>query len=377
MKVLFAGDFCPYDRVASFFEKEDYSSVLCEIKKVTDQADYSIINLECPIASEENKPISKIGPNLKCSEKGIKALLWAGFDCVTLANNHFYDYGDGGVANTILTCKKYGIDHVGGGENIIEASKVLYKQIEGKVLAIVNCCEREFSIATESTGGSNPLNPVQQYYSIEEARKKADVVAVIVHGGNEHYQLPSPRMKEVYRFFIDAGADMVVNHHQHCYSGYEIYNKKPIFYGLGNFCFDNPNHRNSTWNKGYMVMVDTERLDDFKVIPYNQCDELPKVSLINETESKHIHKEIEKLNTIIMDDNSLVKSYNTFLGTEYQYMLFGFEPYMSSRLFRALYIRKLLPSFLSKHKVNWLINFIGCESHQPKLLAALNNKKKI
>lgn len=377
MKILFAGDFCPCDRVASAFEKEDYTHVLCETKIVTDEADYSIVNFECSVASESDKPISKMGPNLKCSEKGVKALSWAGFDCVTLANNHFYDYGDSGVTNTILTCEKYGIDHVGGGDNLAEAAKVLYKHIGGKVLAIVNCCEHEFSIATDSTGGSNPLNPVQQYYSIQEARKNADFVAVIVHGGNEHYQLPSPRMKEVYRFFVDSGADVVVNHHQHCFSGYEIYKERPIFYGLGNFCFDNPNWRNSNWNNGYMVLLDTERLDDIKVIPYHQCDEFPKVSLLDVTESQTIIKEIEKHNEIIMDDESLVKSYNTFIERDYQYLLFGFEPYKSSRLYMALYIRKLLPSFLSKHKINWLINFIGCESHLPKLLKALDIKKSL
>jgi poly-gamma-glutamate synthesis protein (capsule biosynthesis protein) len=45
-------------------------------------------------------------------------------------------------------------------------------------------------------------------------------------------------MVETYRFFIEAGADAVVNHHQHCICGYEVYKGKPIFYGLGNFCFD-------------------------------------------------------------------------------------------------------------------------------------------
>lgn len=47
----------------------------------------------------------------------------------------------------------------------------------------------------------------------------------------------------------------MVNHHQHCFSGYEIYNNKYIFYGLGNFCFDNPVKRNSIWNEGYMLSL--------------------------------------------------------------------------------------------------------------------------
>lgn len=83
---------------------------------------------------------------------------------------------------------KYGIDTVGAGKNLKEASKVFYKQIGDQLLAVINCCEHEFSIATEHEAGANPLNLIQQYYQIKEAREKADNVLVIVHGGHEHFQ---------------------------------------------------------------------------------------------------------------------------------------------------------------------------------------------
>ena len=128
-------------------------------------------------------------------------------------------------------------------------------------------------IATDTSAGSNPLNIVQQYYAIREAKNNATNVIVIVHGGVEHYWLPSPRMKETYRFFIDAGADAVINHHQHCYSGYEVFKKKPIFYGLGNFCFDG-NKGNKRWTTGYLVNLNlSENTVDFELIPYRQCYE--------------------------------------------------------------------------------------------------------
>lgn len=49
------------------------------------------------------------------------------------------------------------------------------------------------------------MNPIAQYYDMQDASRKADYVIVIFHGGMEHYQFPSPRMQETYRFFIDAG----------------------------------------------------------------------------------------------------------------------------------------------------------------------------
>ena len=107
-----------------------------EVKDVISDADYSIVNFECPVTKGGEKPIEKCGPNLQCSEKGMEAVKWAGFDCVTLANNHFLDYGKDGVENTLEACKKYGIDTVGGGKNLHESSKILYKEVDGKTLAL-------------------------------------------------------------------------------------------------------------------------------------------------------------------------------------------------------------------------------------------------
>lgn len=115
---------------------------------------------------------------------------------------------------------------------------------------------------------------VKQYYDIKEVRSKADYVIVIIYGGVELFWLPTRRMIETYRFFIDAGADAILNHHQHCCSDYEVYNGKPIFYGLGNFCFDVPNS-DYRWTSGYMVEIEFKKsgIIDFAIIPYRQCTE--------------------------------------------------------------------------------------------------------
>ena len=160
MKILVVGDFCPQNRVAALFAKNEYASVFGDVQNIIKSSDYSIVNLECPVTKGGEKPIRKCGPNVQCSESGLKAVKWAGFDGVTLANNHFYDFGEDGVRNTLSACEKYGLDVVGGGKDIHDASNILYKDIDGKILAVVNCCEHEFSIATEKTGGSNPLNPI-------------------------------------------------------------------------------------------------------------------------------------------------------------------------------------------------------------------------
>ena len=370
MKVLVAGDFCPMDRVSEILESRDYISIFDEVKTIVERADFSIVNFECPVCDGENK-IEKCGPNLKCSERGIEAIQWAGFNCVSLANNHFFDYGEEGVRKTLSACKKYSINVVGGGLNLQEASKTLYKEISGEKLAIINCCEHEFSIATDNTAGSNPLSSVRQFYAIQEARKNADYVLVIVHGGHEHYQLPSPRMQDLYRFFIDVGADVVINHHQHCYSGYEVYKNKPIFYGLGNFCFDNKVKKDSIWNEGYMVCLSFDKELKYEVYPYEQCGSYPKVKLLD----NHIFDEkIYELNSIISNRELLLKAYVEYCMREKNDIMSVFQPFRSRWAFAARRL-KLLPSFMSKRWRIDLYNYILCESHRDKVAFFLKQKK--
>jgi poly-gamma-glutamate synthesis protein (capsule biosynthesis protein) len=364
MKVLVAGDFCPQKRVADLFEQRDYISVLGDLKPIIQQVDYSIVNFECPVCHGGEKPTPKCGPNLQCTESGIEAVKWAGFDCVTLANNHFLDYGKDGVENTIRSCRKYGLDYVGGGMSLYEASQILYKEIEGKTLAIINCCEHEFSIATDTTAGSNPLNPIQQYYAIKEARSKADYVLVIVHGGHEHYQLPSPRMQETYRFFVDAGADAVINHHQHCYSGYEIYKGKPIFYGLGNFCFDWKN-REEKWYWGIMVELtfDGDNVQH-RIMPYSQCLHGP---IVLPVELEKVEKSIKELNSIINDRLLLGDATTNYYHENMRDSNLMLEP-ISNRYIRALQSRHFLPKYhFGRKYLLRLYNFLMCEAHRDKI----------
>ena len=370
MKILVTGDFCPRARVAKDFAQGDHNAIK-SLKPFFAKADYSIVNLECPITRGGEKPIVKNGPHLYADTHALEALKEIGADCVTLANNHFRDFGDEGVLNTLSELSAYGIDYVGGGANFSDAAAVLYKKIGGETLAIVNCCEHEFSIASDQHCGSNPLNPIQQYYTIQKAKHQADYVIVIVHGGVEHYQLPTPRMQETYRFFIDVGADAVINHHQHCYSGYEIYQGMPIFYGLGNFCFDNVYKRNSIWNEGYVVELTLARKEiRYQLIPYHQCDAEAKVILLNNDEEKQaFDRHIMGLNAIIDNQDELVSKYEELMRNTQMKFRAYIEPY-KSKLMRFLFRKHLLPSFM-RGKYVFINNVVQCESHRERLLNAI------
>lgn len=364
MKILIAGDYRPSGKAEFLFEKGEFDSMFGEVKKVVSNADYGIVNFEAPVVVHDAKPIIKCGPNLKSKICDLDALQWAGFKCVTLANNHFLDYGEIGVRDTIDGCRKLAIDTVGGGVNFEEASKILYKEVAGQRLAIINCCENEFSIAAEKMPGSNPLNPIQQYYDIQQARRNADRVLVIVHGGIEHFKLPSPRMVETYRFFIDSGADAVVNHHQHCYSGYEVYKDRPIFYGLGNFFFFSSRDRCGSWTEGYVVLIDfSDKTPSFQLFPYIQNASEWGVFFQS---SDYYNNDLNKLNNIIADPIALKYE----VEQHYKNIIEGieniFEPIRNKLYFYAKE-KGWLPSLVSKDRKLTTRNVVCCEAHYDKL----------
>lgn len=375
MRVLIAGDLVARERVDDLFMRGDYQSVFGDICDLVRNYDTSIVNLEAPIVtSPQCRPINKCGPHLKSHTAVLAAIEYVGFDTVTLANNHLRDYGDLGVSDTLYCLSQEGISYVGAGLNLDESKIVLYKSTGDGVLAVINCCENEFSIAGKAKAGANPINPVSLYHSIKDAKNKADYILVIVHGGHEFFNLPSPRMKEFYRFLIDLGADAVVNHHQHCFSGYEVYKGKPIFYGLGNLSFDRIAYRNHPWNHGYMVGISFDKESvSFTLFPYKQGDDLPGVVLLSEDAKEDFYRQISLLNSIINDDEKLCDVVRDYYTKCMGYELWQLEP-IRGKLFAKLTQWHLLPSLLSRKRVAGILNHVQCESHRDRLIYALEEK---
>lgn len=369
MKILIGGDFTTTSRgEKAVKEKSAFSN---EIVNLIKDADISILNLEAPLADLSDTKINKVGPHLRTSKDTVSYLKECGIDIVTLANNHFYDYGSTGVVKTIDCLISNQIDYIGGGRNREEYRKILYKGSEGKTIAILNYCESEFSVNDDI--GSNPLNPINTYYDIRTAKEKADFILVITHGGVEGYNLPTPRMQTLYRYFIDLGADVVVNGHQHCHSGYEEYKEGLIFYGLGNLFFDKGITKGNGWNEGFILelCIETSNSCTYKIHPYNQClTSNASVCLLDQSSEKDFFEKMARLNHIISDAEKMKSSFDTYCSLQKKNQMAWFTPY-ANRCLLALYRRKLLPSFLYGNKKQQILNMLRCESHREVCLNCL------
>lgn len=370
MRITIAGDFTTKHRgLSAVKQKRAFSDDIINLFK---RSDLSIVNLESPVANNEDIPIDKIGPNLYTSFESIDYLKESGIDVLTLANNHFFDYGLTGVSKTIESINNNKLYYIGGGRNKNEYRRFLYIENDNHHIAILNYCEAEFSVNEEF--GSNHIDPINIYYDVNDAKKKADFIIVIIHGGHEGYNLPSPRMQKLYRYIIDLGANTVINHHQHCYSGYEDYKNGRIYYGLGNFYFDQ--YSDHKWNEGFIVDINIENhIIKYNEIPYIQClNDDVFVRLMNTMEKENFNSNIDKLNSIINDENKIIYEFREFCKNNINNYNIIFSPY-SNRFLRTLCKRGLIPSFLNKKRTLHILNNIRCESHRDITIFSLIQRR--
>ncbi|WP_341952978.1 CapA family protein [Salinibacterium sp. TMP30] len=194
----------------------------------------------------------------------------AGFDIMSLANNHTVDGGYEGLLQTRETLRAQGIDTCGAGANAAEArAPIVVERGDWSVAFLAYSCEypagygagedrpgiatiRTHTIYVPSemnafqSGGApdrltiaDPRDLATVSREVEAADKLADVVVVSVHAGDG--SRPAVIMdfeRQIARAVIDAGADVYLGHHHHMLRGAEYHHGKPIFYGLGHFVFD-------------------------------------------------------------------------------------------------------------------------------------------
>lgn len=373
ISIIIAGDMCLDRRIEELSKKDKFDQIYNNVTSELDNKDLSIVNLECPITNRTN-PIDKTGPKLKAGPETIQNLTYGLFDVATLANNHILDQGEHGLIETMGYLSGAGIKTVGAGKNLKEASKFLTLDIKNNKIAILNFTENEFSIAKKNNAGANPLNTVKNYYDIEAAKKKADIILVIVHGGVERYRLPSPNFKEILHFYADLGATAVIAHHSHCASGLEIHNNVPIIYSLGNFLFDR-DYDYPYWFKSFFIrlFVNGNNVKKVQLVPYYQFQGGIGMRLMNKIEGEQFLNEIADLSRIILNEELLYKEWDKLCSKKSIRYL---SIICSLNMLQKKILRKGICSsmILKKEKLLPLLNMFRCQSHREVMKNVIQNE---
>jgi poly-gamma-glutamate capsule biosynthesis protein CapA/YwtB (metallophosphatase superfamily) len=165
----------------------------------------------------------------------------AGLDGVTLGNNHILDAGTTGLNETMRHLDDAGIAHAGAGMDLAEARKPMLFDLGGMrigVLSYLNVPSYGWAWATQTAPGTAPLLQNVMEEDIKRLRPSVDLILVMPHWGKEYMATPEPQQVDLAHAALDAGADLVIGDHAHWPKGIEMYEGKPIFYGVGNFLFD-------------------------------------------------------------------------------------------------------------------------------------------
>ncbi|MBI2857997.1 MAG: CapA family protein [Chloroflexi bacterium] len=205
----------------------------------------------------------------KLAAKNISALTeeGAGFDVMSFACNHAMDYGWDAFYDTLEILERNRIAVVGAGPNVEAARKPAVVERRGTRIGFLGYLSvgNPGLVARDDMPGCAPLRASQAYQQVHDCpgapplvittllpgdkqamvedikklRPNVDVLIVSMHSGVLHVpSLVAMYQKEAAYSAIDAGADLILQHHAHILRGIEVYKGKTIFYGLGNFALE-------------------------------------------------------------------------------------------------------------------------------------------
>ncbi len=238
--ILFGGDVMLSRGIDDVMRKHhDFNYPFYQIRDVIAGADIAIVNLESPI-SLKGRDVGSIY-SFRADPRAAFGLAFAGIDVVSLANNHAGDYGSEALTDTIRILRNMGIGVVGAGENMLMANAPLLINVNDITIALFSSTPIAPSWFTrkDSMPAIAHLNESVLTENISKAREQgADIVAVLLHWGNEYETTHLASQEAIAHNLIDAGATLVIGHHPHVVQEVEKYHGGVIAYSLGNLVFD-------------------------------------------------------------------------------------------------------------------------------------------
>ncbi|MEI7542655.1 MAG: CapA family protein [bacterium] len=303
--MILAGDVMLGRRLEPLIEKSGvnypFTGIADSIKK------YPIIfcNLEAPFIYENNINTLKKNGNktiyLYAEESIAKGFKVAGFNVLSLANNHALDYGQDGVIQTMEILDRQGIKY--GGIKIGDLS------LPNEPIIIDYNGVKVGFLCYSRVSGKNSASSFTKYGTIpgtykvikrdvKNARPKVDILIVYMHWGIEGREVQK-RQRTLGHGIINLGVDMVIGSHTHIFQDIEKYNGHYIFYGLGNFIFDmrDDQSKSSAFVK---VKVENKKIKEVKIEPVYLQDFRPEIM----TDKAEIEKFLDtiKLNNVKLEE---------------------------------------------------------------------------
>ncbi len=231
------GDVIPGTNYLTYRLPQDWQYLYGGIQYQLQQADIVFGNFESTLTEVRNSPKGTGRANVfafRTPPWYASVLKVAGFNVMSVANNHAFDFGDQGFIDTMANLEQEGIKAVG------RKGEIVYSEAKGLKLAF---------IAFSHLNQHNTVHDLDAAAAlVQEAEQNADIVVVSFHAGKEGSDATATRNQTEYflsenrgnvvqfsRTVVDNGADLVLGHGPHVPRALELYNNKLIAYSLGNF----------------------------------------------------------------------------------------------------------------------------------------------
>ena len=285
------------------------------INHITLDGDIVIGNLETVISERGRKNNNFISQCYRGVPSVAKAIEKAGFNTLTIANNHIMQHGIGAVDETRMHLKKHGIKYTGINEKNPNTSiPIIYEKNGIKVAVLGYCCiSQQYYLNNQIVCIGNYENISND---IKKLRRKCDYLVIALHWGDEFVNIPSPEQIKLARRLIDCGADIILGNHSHVLQGIEKYKKGIIVYSLGSLIKD-------LWKRNMresVIFKCTLTKNEIKNINYTPIvinDEFQPI-VVNDILANKILLKLEKLSKNIEKNNLQnftlqVKKYKEFV----------------------------------------------------------------
>jgi len=299
--LLFTGVIVPARCVqAAIDEYQDSDYLYDEVRGLIQGADLAIGTL--------NATISDYPPRTGClptyvlvgGSENADALERAGFDLMSVATNHIKNCGlsncgDRAFIDTLDNLERVGIVPIGAGADLGQAMQPKVVEINGVRFGFVSLGQLEpIAFAAEDKPGIAVLTEENLRSAILAAKEVSDVVIVMPHWGPEDVPVPNWSQRKLAQVAIESGADLVVGNHTHVVQAIQQIDDVQVFYGLGNFVFD------QNWDlhhqQGIILIVSFEgaELVDYQLIP-THVDFDGRVHIADELEAAQILERIAEV----------------------------------------------------------------------------------
>src|SRR6266481_5536584 len=246
------------------------------ISSLVREASFAAADLECTI-SDFGGSTNRYA--FRAPAQSARLLRQAGFDAMGLANNHALDFGTVALHDSAARLLREEIVPVGVKTPTRKACDPSFFSLsDGKRIALLAISDVDSTPSSQIAAASAraKLGP-----AITKARSHANLVVCLVHWGIENSEKITDEQRELARWLIDRGVDLVVGSHPHCVQPLDFYHGCPIAYSLGNLVFDGAPSV-ASWNRGALLKVDLNegaKISTMSLIPVILEDGLPRVEI--------------------------------------------------------------------------------------------------